>query len=66
MLKGKGSFYRKRTPEDSELDIDKTIREQFNLLRAVDNNRYPAFFKLNGQKYTLKIFRDIQSQEDEN
>jgi len=63
---GKGSFYRKRTPEDSELDIDKTIREQFNLLRAVDNNRYPAFFRLNDHKYTVKIFRDEKSQDDEN
>ena len=63
---GKGSFYRKRTPEDSELDLDKTIREQFNLLRVVDNNRYPAFFKLNGHKYTVKIIRDEKSQDDEN
>jgi methionyl-tRNA formyltransferase len=63
---GKGSFYRKRTPEDSELVLDKTIREQFNLLRVVDNNRYPAFFKLNGHKYTVKIVRDEKVQDDEN
>ena len=52
---GKSTFYNKRTPVDSELDIDKTIKEQFNLLRIVDNGRYPAFFKINGKKYTLKI-----------
>ena len=52
---GDESFYRWRTPEDSELDVNKTILEQFNLLRVVDNERYPAFFKLNKQKYVLKI-----------
>jgi len=52
---GDESFYRRRTPENSELDINKTISEQFNLLRVVDNERYPAFFRLNEQKYILKI-----------
>lgn len=55
---GKRTYYRKRRPEDSELDINKTIQEQFNLLRVCDNNRYPAFFKYKDQKYTLKIFRN--------
>lgn len=49
------TFYNKRTSKDSELNIDKTIKEQFNLLRVVDNDNYPAFFELNGQKYKLKI-----------
>jgi len=54
---GKSSFYKKRGPDDSELDPEKTIREQFNLLRIVDNKRYPAFFKLNGIRYRLTIER---------
>ena len=52
---GEGSYYRRRTPEDSELDINKSIIEQFNLLRVVDNDRYPAFFRLNEEIYILKI-----------
>jgi methionyl-tRNA formyltransferase len=52
---GESTFYRRRTPEDSELDINKTIDEQFNLLRIVDNERYPAFFVKNGVKYILTI-----------
>lgn len=52
---GKETFYAKRTPKDSELNIIKTIKEQFNLLRIVDNEKYPAFFEMNGQKYKLKI-----------
>ena len=34
----------KRTPADSEIDPGKSILEQFNLLRIVDSERYPAFF----------------------
>jgi len=56
--KGEESYYPKRTPEDSELDIHKTINEQFNLLRVVDNERYPAFFYKNGEKYILKIYKE--------
>ena len=52
---GKESFYKKRGPLDSQLDINKTIEEQFNLLRIVDNENYPAFFYKNGKKYILKI-----------
>ena len=47
--------YRRRTPKDSEIDINKTLKEQFNLLRTVDNINYPAFFKYLGQTYILKI-----------
>ncbi|AXX93554.1 methionyl-tRNA formyltransferase [Malaciobacter molluscorum LMG 25693] len=52
---GKESFYKKRTPLNSQLDINKTINEQFNLLRVVDNEEYPAFFYKNDKKYILKI-----------
>lgn len=55
---GKATFYKRRTPKDSELDIDKTIRHQFNLLRVVDNKRYPAFFTHMGCKYIIQIFKD--------
>ncbi|MEA2099790.1 MAG: formyltransferase family protein [Campylobacterota bacterium] len=59
---GEESFYKRRTAKDSELDINKTIKEQFNLLRIVDNENYPAFFEIDGHKYSLKIDRI----EDEN
>ena len=51
-----GTFYKKRTPEDSELDRHKTLEENFNLLRTVDNEQYPAFFVRKGKKYTIKIY----------
>lgn len=60
--KGKESIYPKRTPKDSEIDITKTLEEQFNLLRTVDNEAYPAFFYKDGKKYILKI----EEAKDEN
>lgn len=51
---GEESYYRRRTPEDSELDIDKSLKEQFDLFRVADNERYPAFFKYRGRKYFLQ------------
>lgn len=53
--RGEESFYKRRSAKDSELDVDKTIAEQFNLLRVVDNDRYPAFFRYRGHKYVLRI-----------
>lgn len=54
---GTGSFYRKRTPLDSELNINRSLKSQFNLLRISDYNNYPAFFKIFGKKYKIKISR---------
>ena len=61
--RGRASYFRRRTPADSELNIHKTIAEQFNLLRIVDNERYPAFFKYRGRKYMLNI-EDIGPTDD--
>lgn len=55
---GRESFYTRRRPMDSELDPNKTIAEQFNLLRVADNLRYPAFFEINGRRFYLKISED--------
>lgn len=52
---GNETFYKKRSTKDSELDINKSIKEQFNLLRIVDNENYPAFFYKDKKKYILKI-----------
>lgn len=49
------NYLRKRTPKDSQLDINKTISEQFNQVRVCDPERYPAYFYVNGCKYKIKI-----------
>lgn len=53
---GNETFYRRRYPEDSELDPDKTLRELFPLLRVCNNEEWPAYFVLEGKKFILKIF----------
>jgi len=55
--KGESTYYPFRKKEDSELDINKTIDEQFNLLRIVDNDFYPAFFIKDGVKFIVKIYK---------
>lgn len=57
---GQASFYSKRSAKDSILDINKTILDQFNLLRVCDNERYPAFFYFQDEKYILKIEKEIK------
>ena len=53
--KGNKTFYKKRTPLDSKIDINKSIKEQFDLLRVVDNEKYPAWFNFKKKKYKLLI-----------
>lgn len=50
-----GPYMQKRTPLDSQLDPDKTLAEQFDLLRVVDNEKYPAFIVHRGMRYLIKI-----------
>ena len=52
---GNESFYPRRRAMDSKIDPAQTIGAQFNSLRVVDNQRYPAFFDLNGWRYLLRI-----------
>ena len=55
---GKGNFNKRRYPKDSQLDINKTIKQQFNHLRINDNELYPSFFYYKGQKYIIKVFKE--------
>ena len=54
---GESSEYRKRNKEDSKLDPDKSIRENFNLLRICNNEEWPAYFETNNHKYIIKIYK---------
>jgi methionyl-tRNA formyltransferase len=54
---GEERAFPRRTAKDGELDPDKTIREQFNLLRTGNNEQWPSYFRLGEQKYILKIFK---------
>ncbi len=58
--KGKVTYYKKRTQNDSRLNKKKSIIENFNLLRVCDNENYPAFFEYMGNQYVLKIYKKNQ------
>ena len=53
---GEPSFKKRRRWQDSRLSADKSLGEQFNQLRIVDNYSYPAHFEWLGQEYTLHIY----------
>ena len=55
---GKGNFNNRRYPKDSKLNINKTIKQQFNHLRINDNELYPSFFYYKSKKYILKIYKE--------
>jgi len=52
---GKSSFFKRREPKDSKLNINHSIKDQFNLLRICDNDNYPPYFEIYGKKYILKV-----------
>jgi len=55
---GAPTTYRRRTPADSELDPQRSLAEQFDLLRTVDDRTHPAFFRYRGARYRLSIHRE--------
>lgn len=55
--KGIATSYRKRVPKDSELDINKPLKSQVNLLRIVNNKDFPAFFYYKKDKFILEIYK---------
>jgi methionyl-tRNA formyltransferase len=49
------TYYRQRTPQDSRIDPNQSLADQFDLIRVCDPHRFPAFFELRGQRFKLKI-----------
>ena len=52
------TYFRHRSIRDSKLNINKTIKSQFNLMRINNNKSWPSFFHINGKKFFLKIYKD--------
>lgn len=52
---GEASYFPKIQPSFSEIDINKSIKSQFNKLRTRDNKNYPAYFYYKKRKYIIKI-----------
>lgn len=53
--RGRSTYYPPRTPSDNEININDTIKNQFNLLRLSDNKRYPSFFTIYGKKFFINL-----------
>ena len=53
----KKNFLKLRKPNDSKLNIFKSIKSQFNLLRICDNEKFPAYFDLYNNRYVIKIYK---------
>lgn len=63
-LSAASSYYRRRTPVDSELDPSESLEANFDLLRVCDPIRYPAFFRLRGSVYKLSIEKIDEIKND--
>lgn len=58
------SYFKQRTPEDSEVDPDKPLKELFYEIRSCDPVEYPAFFYMEGHKVYIHLYRK-EKPEDE-
>lgn len=56
------TYWPRRTEKDSRLEIEKSIKEQFDLLRICDPDRYPAYFEMHGRQYKLRV--DYYDEEE--
>ena len=54
-----------RTPKDSEIDWNKSLKELYNEIRACDPEDFPAFFYVEGQKVYIKLWRQNKLSEEE-
>ena len=57
------TYYSRRTPEHSRIDLSRSLKSQFDLIRVCDPTRFPAFFELHGHRYKLTLEK-IDDQKD--
>ena len=53
-----------RTPNDSEINWNCSLKDLYNQIRACDPEDYPAFFYVNGEKVCIKLWRQNKSEEE--
>lgn len=58
------TYYRRRTPADSEVDPSRPLRDLFPTIRVMDPQRYPAFFRLHGDTYAIEL-KKVSLHEDD-
>ena len=59
---GEPTFYPRRSREHDQLDPEMTIARQFDLMRVLDSNNYPAYFDYRGRRYLLRIEKEESTE----
>ena len=54
--KGKATYFSKISNKVSELNINKSIKNQINKIRTRDNKNFPACFYYKKRKYIIKLY----------
>ena len=49
------NYWPRRYPKDSEISINDTFRDAFNLLRVSDPDRFPVYFDYEGETFEILI-----------
>lgn len=56
---------KRRTPLDSELDVNKPLIQLFDDIRACDQERFPPFFFVDGERVFVKLWRESDDKENQ-
>ena len=56
--KGISTYNRKRTFVDSKIDVNKSIKSQFNKLRLINNKDWPGFFIYQGTFFKISLTKE--------
>lgn len=59
-----GSYYEKRTPNDSQFDPNHKFIDLYDFIRSCDPIDYPAFFELEGQRVFVKMWTENRQKEN--
>lgn len=60
---GTPTYYKRRTPDDCRIAPEKSLAEQFDLLRTADPARYPAFFDFRGCRFQITLSKQERIRE---
>ena len=56
LQKGKPTYFKAFKKNDSKIDINKSLKSQFNRLRTVDDKKFPTFFTYKKRKFFIKLY----------
>jgi methionyl-tRNA formyltransferase len=59
------SYFKDRTPRDSEIDPSKSLIDLVNEIRASDPVNFPSFFYYHKEKMFIKIWREVKPQDED-